>query len=198
MSQTRKRFVRTVFICASCQRIYLTPESLEPDLPNEEWRPVSGMNGRYEVSNLGRIRNFTSGHILRPSISNAGYRFHSFWLPELGHARRTTIHSIVLEAFKGLRPSGAIARHLNGDPLDNRAENLAWGTWSENWADSVRHGTASTGTKRPSAKLTPYTVRQILDSRGGSPTDVGLKFGVSRTLVSQIWSGTAWRQLPRP
>jgi len=33
------------------------------------------------------------------------------------------------------------ARHLNGQPLDCRAENLAWGTPRQNRLDSVRHGT---------------------------------------------------------
>lgn len=34
-----------------------------------------------------------------------------------------------------------MCRHLNGNPYDNRLENLAWGTPSENMLDKVRHGT---------------------------------------------------------
>ena len=57
----------------------------------------------------------------------------------MSHTR--LVHRLVLEAFVGPRPEGMVARHLNGDPGDNRLENLAWGTQSENNYDKVRHGT---------------------------------------------------------
>lgn len=51
-----------------------------------------------------------------------------------------TIHTLVAMAWHGPRPDGQECRHLNGDPTDNRPENLAWGTRAENMADMVRHG----------------------------------------------------------
>lgn len=50
------------------------------------------------------------------------------------------VHILVAEAFHGPRPPGMEVRHLNGVKLDNRAENLRWGTDSENMLDIVRHG----------------------------------------------------------
>lgn len=40
-----------------------------------------------------------------------------------------------------LYAEGGIGRHLNGDPSDNRVDNLTWGTPSENMYDKGRHGT---------------------------------------------------------
>jgi hypothetical protein len=51
------------------------------------------------------------------------------------------LHHLVLEAFVGPRPPGMQCRHINGDSLDNRLENLAWGTASEDNYDRVRNGT---------------------------------------------------------
>ncbi len=53
-----------------------------------------------------------------------------------------TVHTLVLMAFAGPRPAdGMVTRHLNGDKLDNRAANLAWGTVQENIHDKFAHGT---------------------------------------------------------
>lgn len=54
--------------------------------------------------------------------------------------RRPYVHQLVAEVFIGPCPDGQEVRHLNGDPADNRVENLAYGTRSENLRDSVRLG----------------------------------------------------------
>lgn len=108
------------------------------DLPGEEWRPIVGYEGRYEVSNLGRVKSLLRGIILRAT------RHHSNGYLYVGVSKtntKTTIHSLVAAAFTGERPEGLVIRHLNGEQLDNRAENLTYGTTSENRFDSVRHGT---------------------------------------------------------
>jgi hypothetical protein len=50
-------------------------------------------------------------------------------------------HRVVARAFHGEPPHGAEVRHMDGDPANNRASNLRWGTSSENKFDAVRHGT---------------------------------------------------------
>ena len=52
------------------------------------------------------------------------------------------VHKLVLETFVGPRPDGYVCRHLNGNPLDNRLDNICWGTPKENAQDSIKHGTA--------------------------------------------------------
>lgn len=54
-------------------------------------------------------------------------------------------HRLVLEAFVGPCPDGMECRHLNGNPSDNRVENLAWGTHRENMHDKFAHGTTRPG-----------------------------------------------------
>ena len=50
------------------------------------------------------------------------------------------LHDLVLTAFVGPRPPGAVVRHLNDIRTDNCVENLAWGTYSENQQDIIRNG----------------------------------------------------------
>ena len=114
----------------------------------EEWRPVVGFEGSYEVSNLGRVRsldrldargNQIRGRVLRLAAQRSGHLHLGLWAD--GKERRTFVHRLVLAAFVGPRPVGAEALHGNGRPDDNRVENLRWGTPSENQLDSVAHGT---------------------------------------------------------
>ncbi len=101
------------------------------------------------------------------------------------------VHVMVLEAFRGSRPEGKVARHLNGDALDNRLVNLVWGTGAENVADRDRHGRTVRGTRQHAAKLTESTAREILES-----TEPGVvlarRYGVSTGLICHIKHRRAW------
>lgn len=52
---------------------------------------------------------------------------------------RLRVHTVVATAFHGPRPPGLQCRHLNDNPRDNRPDNLAWGTPTENMADLIRN-----------------------------------------------------------
>lgn len=115
----------------------------------EEWKPVVGREGSYEVSSLGRLRSLDRvlayggrrrrGQLLSPWVDPEG-RAHVD-LPKDGARFRRLVHQVVLEAFVGPCPPGMEACHNNGDPTDNRLENLRWDTHSGNMWDQVRHGT---------------------------------------------------------
>lgn len=105
---------------------------------HEEWRPVAGYIGRYEVSSLGRIWSHWSKRVMRPRIGGPGYP--AVELKKSGSVSPRYVHHLVAEAFLGPRPQGAEIRHLNGDKTDNRLINLRYGTRSEQRADDVRLG----------------------------------------------------------
>ena len=57
-----------------------------------------------------------------------------------GKMINASVHRVVLEAFVGPCPEGHEACHNNGNPSDNRLENLRWDTKSANALDRVRDG----------------------------------------------------------
>jgi len=119
--------------------------------PEEEFRPVVGFEGRYEVSNLGRVRSLPHiqlgrngkpikrlGRILRPGRHNK----HGHVSVVLGRGNTRQVHRLVLEAFVGPCPPGEETCHdPDPDPTNNRLDNLRWGTRSDNINDAVGHGT---------------------------------------------------------
>lgn len=107
----------------------------------ERWKPVVGFEGRYEVSNLGRVRSLRPKRekVLRPSPDTNGGYFRVV-LYSGSKRRHVLVHRLVLGAWKGAPAEGQEARHLNNDRTDNRVTNLAWGTRSDNIADMHRAG----------------------------------------------------------
>lgn len=107
----------------------------------ENWRPVVGCEGRYEVSDLGRIRSLLrrSPRILKATLGSNGYLL--VYAYGRGEKRRNRfVHQLVAEAFLGPRPPNMDVRHLNGIKTDCRAVNLAYGSRSRNMFDLVEHG----------------------------------------------------------
>lgn len=105
-----------------------------------------------------------------------------------------TVHRLVLETFVGLRPKGCEARHLNGDPADNRLRNLCWGTRAENYVDRVKHGRATLGERNPAAKLTAVQVAEIRSS-AETQRALSVRLGLSQATVSNIRTRKTWRHV---
>jgi hypothetical protein len=57
-----------------------------------------------------------------------------------GARTKHNVHKLVLNAFRGPRQWWQQSRHLDGDRMNNRLDNLVWGTYAENRADKFKHG----------------------------------------------------------
>ena len=103
----------------------------------ERWLPVVEYEGRYWVSDRGRVRG--SRGVLKPSARRSRYLSVGLWKNGVCEVR--TVHRMVLEAFVGPRPEGMEGCHGPGGLHDNKVTNLRWDTHAENVMDSVRAGT---------------------------------------------------------
>lgn len=122
----------------------------------EEWRVVE-IAPDYEVSNWGRVRSHKGRkpRILRPWVNPvAGYHQYNLFVDR--RPIYATAHALVLAAFVGPRPDGLCARHLDGNPANNRLDNLAYGTYAENMQDKRRHGTNANLNKTRCPREHPY------------------------------------------
>lgn len=119
---------------------------------NEQWKPVVGHEGSYEVSDMGRVRSSArtvimkngvprpiKGGIMHGHTNEFGYTV--VVLSRIGSRRQYRSHRLVMAAFVGPCPEGMEVCHNNGDPADNRLSNLRYGTSKDNSADMKLHGT---------------------------------------------------------
>lgn len=106
---------------------------------SEQWLPVVGYENLYEVSDYGRVRNARTGkHV--GSVDKFGYM--KVTLRKPGSKQDYRIHRLVLEAFHGkAQVDRQLGLHRDGNKLNNRADNLYWGTQQENMRDAIDHGT---------------------------------------------------------
>ena len=104
----------------------------------EAWKPVVGYEELYEVSNTGKVWSIRKEKTLSPAKNTSGHLYVRLHKGDKG--KKKYIHRLVLEAFVGACPEGMETRHLDGNPANNRIDNLIWGTCSDNNFDIVRHG----------------------------------------------------------
>jgi hypothetical protein len=179
----------------------------------EEWLPVVGYEGAYEVSDLGRVRSLDRiviqatrgggtaphtypGTIMGQHIGTAGYL--DVTLCRSSRHKTWRVHTVVAEAFLGPRPEGLWILHGPLGPLVNTVANLRYGTPAENSADEIRDGTRRRGSRMAAAKLTEDLVLEARRRRSADGIPIKLlaaEYGVSESCMFQVLTGLTWRHV---
>lgn len=171
----------------------------------EKWKQVPGYEGKYDVSDLGRvrsngrnIRNSRSSfreipsQIIKPFQRKGGYA--TIRLADAGRKTTHYIHRLVARAFLGEGEARQEVLHGNGDKADNRVNNLSWGSRFDNMADRARLSESARGEAHGRSKITELQARQI-KSDGRYQRIIAAEYGVSRRLVGMIKAGKVWCHL---
>lgn len=160
----------------------------------EEWRPVVGYEGLYEVSSLGNVFSVEridsagrkrGGFQLKQKTDRYGYKCVN--LSKDGTTKSTTVHRLVAEAFIPNPDKKPEVNHKNEDKQDNSVKNLEWVTSKEN----QNHATLPERRSKAKSKV----VLQI-DSKTGaiiakysSSVDAKKQTGISATHIRNCCSG---------
>lgn len=101
----------------------------------EEWRPIKGYEGIYEVSNMGKIKSLNPPKsktpiIRKPFHYGGGYQQMAICKNKVRN--QILVHRVVAQTFVPNPHNKPEVNHINGNKSDNRAENLEWCTSSEN------------------------------------------------------------------
>lgn len=163
----------------------------------EIWKDIQGLEGYYQVSNLGRVRSlkrlsskikrFYGGNILIPQKTRKGYLQVCF--SKYGAWVLTArVHRLVAEAFLPNPDNLQEVNHKDEDKTNNRVDNLEW-------CNSMYNHLYGTRLKRVAEKLSKK-VGQYKDGKlikiWGSVTEAAKTLGLNKGNLAAVCRGTPY------
>ena len=177
------------------------------NMGQEIWKPVKKLEGKYEISNIGRLRSVDrvqenskgvkiryKGKPITPSVIPSGY--YQTCIKLNGKDKSWYPHVMVAEAFIPNPQKKPQVNHINGIKTDNRVENLEWVTRSENMLHAFNTGLLkpAVGINQSQTKLTEEQVKYIFNSEKGA-RELGREFNMSHSIICAIRLGKTWNHI---
>lgn len=158
-------------------------------MKEEIWKPIKGFSGRYEISNMGRIKSlpklvgnrYISKEKILIKVIKAGRNFVNLYRKN-GSKKQLKIGREVGKYFIPNPNNKPQINHLK-NPLDDRAEFLEWVTPQENIDHSIR-----SGLYKPLITIPRETLEKIkpLRDKGLTHKQIGLQLGLKRKYVTKF------------
>jgi hypothetical protein len=128
-------------------------ESIEGEI----WTDVIGSDGKYKISNIGRVKNAKTNRLKLPYLKR-GY----YWIILCSDVNiHSSLHKLIYESFYGKIKEGNEVDHINSNTLDNRLENLREVTKQENRTN-------------PNSINKMLTIRQEVYNKKGGKTGIAV------------------------
>ena len=97
-------------------------------MENEVWKDIEGYEGLYQISNLGRVKNIKTNHILSKNLQNNGYLMAHLYK---NGRKAVLIHRLVAKAFIPNPENKPTVNHKDHNRQNNVSSNLEWATMAE-------------------------------------------------------------------
>lgn len=158
----------------------------------EEWKPVVGYEGFYEVSDWGNVRSVDrdiktsrgiwhyKGKTLKPQNNGNNHWFVNITCG--GNILQMQVHRLVAEAFIPNPNNYEIVHHIDHNPQNNAVENLMW------MSDENHRGMHTRENK--SIEVYQYTLEGKLVAIWSSANEVARKLGFSSGNILSCCCGT--------
>lgn len=164
------------------------------------WVDIINFTNKYEISNIGEIRNKKTGKILKPSKDGTGYL--RVGLCKNGKMKYFSVHRLVLESFLGPCPLGMESCHNDGDMYNNNIKNLRFDTHKNNNRDKIKHGTTYrpdySVIKHPNAEVDRdqvIEIKKLLKEGILTQKEISKKLGIALKIINDINTGRTWKHV---
>lgn len=166
----------------------------------EQWKDIPGYEGKYQVSDQGRVYNIKRGTLISGWVNSHGYQ--DVRISSIGNVRKKfKLHRLVMLAFEGECPIEKEVNHKNGIKTDNRLVNLEYCTQAENHFHAVH----VLGAMKPPPAPPPPKPQKLdasdvvlirkLFADGANKKSLARLFGVTRHTVRSIIQRKIWKHV---
>ncbi len=163
-------------------------------MKKEKWVKLETIRGKYELSNLGRLRKYVAKYkypiLMKGCLGSQGY-----WTYHLV-VKRELAHRIIAKTFIPNPYNLPLINHKDGNKLNNSIENLEWCTPKENIVHAAKTGLMKwvRGEESSKAKLNNRKVLDIYHS-SEKTTILSKKYKIDQSVIFDIKSGNSWRHI---
>ena len=173
-------------------------------MSEEEWQDLRGWDGKYQISNHGRLRSFgikfsrlCPGGYITVGCHEKSTGYNAVTLRRPGFIEKNRIHVLVATHFiiKPFSYKNLCVNHKDGNKKNNHVENLEWVTFRENSQHAVNTGLHNLkGENHPHAKLTRDKVIEMrkLRKQGLTHQKIADMYGISRRQAGDVITGRNW------
>ena len=162
-----------------------------------KWADVVGFEGVYEVSDCGQVRRILKHGTKELTAYPTGTRLSvHLRFKAGGKIEYKLVHRLVMAAFVGPCPDRQEVNHKDGNPSNNRLDNLEYVSREENMRHAQAHGLMHhvIGAANKSSKLTEEAVAEIRTSNL-SGVELAKKYGVVKSVISAARLGVTWQHV---
>jgi hypothetical protein len=159
----------------------------------EKWKVVP-LFERYEASNIGNVRHAVTKRAKKSTLTKTGRLQINLWNGKKNVL--SLVHRIILLTFIGECPAGHECNHKDGNPKNNKIENLEWVTRSQNLSHAYANNLNSQkGDQNGNAKLKEEDVINIkkLIQSGIPQAEIARRFNTPKPTINHIATGYTWR-----
>lgn len=141
----------------------------------------------YIITKEGEVINNKWHRKVKPQPNGMGYLRVSIG------GKLMFVHRLVAEKYIPNPENKPQVNHIDGNPKNNRVENLEWVTQKENMAHAVKTGLQPIGEKHPNSKLNWEKVRFIREHPEISRDEISKMFNIAPSSVSSIRLYRTWK-----
>ena len=171
-------------------------------LDDEIWKEVTGSEGRYMISNYGRVKSFVYNNSNGKIMKFSHIRNFLTINIKIGEIKKThLVHKLTAEAFVNKpSPDNNIVIHLDWNPKNNYYKNLEWvsrETSSKRIAEYLREQRKNGPKIVTYSKLKPEDIKLLKSmlQRGVKQNLIAKMFRISEMQVTRIKRGENWGEV---
>lgn len=151
----------------------------------------------YLISECGTVVNNRTGRVLKPDITNRGYK--RITVCKNNRVKRFAVHRLVALLFIPNPDNLPTVNHKDGNKLNNCKSNLEWMTQRENQDHAIKNNLCPKGSDNKNSKWKEEQIHKVcsLIQKRLTRSTILKMTGITKASFDDIRSRKSWKHISR-